>query len=244
MKTKTYSYRGRIYSEIPKEIADILTIKSGDEIEFKPVYENLVLIAPSRGEAKQEAKEQKQEQGQELEKKKIELLKKVNSIKYYDRTYDNVANLLNSEEKKLFDEMFKEGMLFRYKRAGKELLGIDKKYFKFVIEGKNSLTEKLVKEGYIVLDDQNQAKELNDILRQEKLNVRGIRGFDKRYYIVSVEKLDEIEKKLDKILTKEKILKTISSELGLPEDLCKAAIEILRDDGKIIEKRKNTYVLA
>jgi bifunctional DNA-binding transcriptional regulator/antitoxin component of YhaV-PrlF toxin-antitoxin module len=79
MKTKTYSYRGRIYSEIPKEIADILTIKSGDEIEFKPVYENLVLIAPSsqaRGKraktgAGPRAREKKDRTAQESEFDKV-----------------------------------------------------------------------------------------------------------------------------------------------------------------------------
>ncbi|MCX6010164.1 MAG: hypothetical protein NTW48_09085, partial [Chloroflexi bacterium] len=89
-----------------------------------------------------------------------------------------------------------------------------------------------------------QMKALNDKIRNEKLPVRGIRGFDKRYYIMSQEKLSEIEGRLEKALTKEKTLKAISAELGLPEDFCRAAVEILREDGTIIEKRKNSYVLA
>jgi bifunctional DNA-binding transcriptional regulator/antitoxin component of YhaV-PrlF toxin-antitoxin module len=236
MKTKTYSYRGRIYSEIPQEVVEALKIKAGDEIEFKPVYDNVVLLTPSK-EAKEESKS-------ELSKEKIELLKKVNSIKHYDRTYDKIVKGLNTKEKEIFDELLKNDVLFKYKRSGKELIGIDKNYFKYIIEQKDDLIEKLVKDGCIVIEEQSKIKALTDRIKSEKLNVRGIRGFDKRYYIMSQEKLSEIEDKLEKILTKEKMLKTISAELGLPEDLCKAAIEILREDGKIVERKKNTYVLA
>jgi len=237
MKTKTYSYRGRLYSEIPKEVAEALAISSGDEIEFKPVYDNVVLITPSKELSKEAPKG-------EIDSKEIELLKKVNSIRHYDRTYDKTAKLLNPEEKAMFDELFKKGALFKYKRTGKELIGLDKKYFKYVIEERDELIDKLAKEGCIVIEDQNQVKALNDRIKREKLGVRGIRGFDRRYYIVTLEKLADIEDRLEKILTKEKMLKAISAELGLPEDLCRAAIEILREDGKIVEKKKNSYVLA
>lgn len=236
MKAKTYSYKGRLYSEIPKEAAEALAIKSGDEIEFKPVHGNLVLIVP--------AKEEQKEAKGELSSEEIGLLKKVNTIKHYDRTYDNVSKMLDAPERKLFDELFTKKAIFKYRRGARELIGIDKKFFKYVIDEKDGIIDKLTKEGCIVIEDQNQAKELNDKLRKEKLAVRGIRAFDKRYYIMSQEKLSEIEGKLEKILTKEKMLKAISSELGLPEDLCRAATEILREDGKIIEKRKNYYVLA
>lgn len=237
MKTKTYSYRGRLYSEIPKEVAEALAISSGDEIEFKPVYDNVVLITPSKESPKEQPKG-------EIDREEIELLKKVNSIRHYDRTYEKTAKLLSSEEKKVFDELFKKGALFKYKRTGKELIGLDKKYFKYVIEERDELIDKLAKEGCIVIEDQNQAKALNDRIKREKLGVRGIRGFDRRYYIVTLEKLSEIEDRLEKILTKEKMLKAISAELGLSEDLCRAAIEILREDGKIVEKKKNSYILA
>jgi len=237
MKTKTYSYRGRLYSEIPKEIADALVIKPGDEIDFKPVYDNVVLITPSKEPTKEQPKG-------ELSKEEIELLKKVNSIKHYDRTYEKTAGALNAEEKAIFDGLFKKDALFEYKRTGRELIGIDKKYFKYVVGERDELIEKLAKEGCIVIEEQAQMKALNDKIRNEKLPVRGIRGFDKRYYIMSQEKLSEIEGRLEKTLTKEKTLKAISAELDLPEDFCRAAVEILREDGTIIEKRKNSYVLA
>ena len=236
MKTKTYSYKGRLYSEIPKEVAEALEISPGDEIEFKPVYDNVVLITPS--------KETKEQPKGEIDSEEIELLKKVNSIRHYDRTYDKTAKLLNAKEKTVFDGLFKKGALFKYKRTGRELIGLDKKYFKYVIEERDELVDKLAKEGCIVIEDQNQAKALNDRIKREKLGVRGIRGFDRRYYIVTLEKLADIENGLEKILTKEKMLKAISTELELPEDLCRAAIEILREDGKIVEKKKNSYVLA
>jgi hypothetical protein len=237
MKTKTYSYRGRLYSEIPKEIADALVIKPGDEIDFKPVYDNVVLITPSKEPPKEQQKG-------EISKEEIELLKKVNSIRHYDRTYDKTTRLLNAEERALFDGLFEKGALFKYKRSGRELIGLDKKYFKYVVEERDGLIDKLVKDGCIVVEEQSQMKALNDKIKNEKLGVRGIRGFDKRYYIMSQEKLSEIEGKLEKTLTKEKTLKAISAELELPEDFCRAAVEILREDGTIIEKRKNSYVLA
>jgi len=233
MRTKTYSYKGRLYSEIPKEAADALKIKSGDELEFKTVYNNVVMIVPVEAQAQNE-----------LTADEIEFLKKVNSIKYYNRTYDNVSKILTGQEKKMLDELLKRDVLFEYKREGKKLMGIDKKYLKYVFGEKSELVEALVKDGFLVLEDQNKVKELSDKLKQEKLNVRGIRGFDKRYYIVSAEKLSEMELKLETVLVKEKMLKTISSELGVAEELCRAVLEILLEDGKVIEKKKNNYVLA
>ena len=234
MRTKTYSYKGRLYSEIPKEAADALKIKSGDELEFKTVYNNVVMIVPAEAQA----------QKNELTADEIEFLKKVNSIKHYNRTYDNVSKILTGQEKKMLDELLKRDVLFEYKREGKKLMGIDKKYLKYVFGEKSELVEALVKDGFLVLEDQNKVKELSDKLKQEKLNVRGIRGFDKRYYIVSAEKLSEMELKLESVLVKEKMLKTISSELGVAEELCRAVLEILLEDGKVIEKKKNNYVLA
>jgi hypothetical protein len=237
MKTKTYSYKGRLYSEIPKEAADALKIKSGDEIEFTSVYENLVLIAPVKAAAKKETKE-------DVNAQEIALLQKVNSIRHYDRTYNNILKMLDTGEAKMLDDLFKRDVLFEYNRSGKKLVGIDKKYFKYIIEEKDEQMERLLDRGYLVIEDQEKAKNLTDKLKKDKLPVRGIRGFDKRYYIVSAEKLEEIRKKLEKILTKEKPIKTISSELGVAEELCKAALEILLADGEIFEKRKNIYVLA
>jgi bifunctional DNA-binding transcriptional regulator/antitoxin component of YhaV-PrlF toxin-antitoxin module len=240
MKAKTYSYKGRLYTEIPKEAADLLKIKSGDEIDFTSIRD-IVFISPSAKQA--ELKKEEIAKQAELKKEEIELLKKVNSIKHYDRTYNNIVKILESSERKMLDDLFKRDVLFEYSRSGKKLVGLDKKYFQYIIDDKGPI-EKLRKEGYLVLEDEQKAKELNDSIKREKLPVRGIRGFDKRYYIVTGEKLKEVENKLSKILTKEKNLKAISSELDVAEDLCKAVLEILLADGEIFEKKRNTYILA
>jgi hypothetical protein len=71
-----------------------------------------------------------------------------------------------------------------------------------------------------------------------------VRGFDKKYYIIGKPALADLERKFDRLLAKEKQLKAVADELGVKEGLARAAIEVLREEGKIIEKRRGTYCLA
>jgi biotin operon repressor len=108
------------------------------------------------------------------------------------------------------------------------------------------MLEALAKEGYLIVENPALAKDVDEKLKREKResDYRGVRGFDKKYYLISKSGLAELEKKFDKALAKEKQLKAVADELGVKEGLAKAAIEVLREEGKIIEKRRGTYCLA
>ena len=72
-----------------------------------------------------------------------------------------------------------------------------------------------------------------------------MRGFDRAYYIITSEALETIGSDIIAVLKDGTLaLNVIASECGIETDLCKAVLEVLRESGDIIEKRKDTYSLV
>jgi hypothetical protein len=161
-------------------------------------------------------------------------LKKIGNIKHYDRTTDRISKMLSKDEKEVLNSLLAKKVLFIYYKNKKELLGISKEYFKyFVPDDASDFT-------YAIFDNEREAAE---IIKKQKY-VRGVRGFDKKFYLISEAQLRDIEKKLQKILVKDKGIEAISTELKIEENLCRAALENLREEGTVIEKKKNVYAWA
>jgi biotin operon repressor/antitoxin component of MazEF toxin-antitoxin module len=265
---KTHFFDGKLLVEIPQEAADALGIKAGEEIEFSVEGKKVVLLGKGAAPAAAKAEAPKAWAAAErktLTDREIVILKRVNDIRSWNRTIATINKELTRYEKAIFDYLLKNKIIFAYKKEGKELFGISKEYLDYVIgkrlpkeeqkeekkeakeeSPKDPLTDKLEKEGFLVLEHEGQAKELNMKLRYEKKEgtVKGTRGFDKKYYVIKTDRLMDLERRLPKAIGKGKSLKDIAAELKLSEGLCKAAIELMREDGKIIEKRRDVYALA
>src|SRR3989338_5255812 len=100
--------------------------------------------------------------------------------------------------------------------------------------------------GYAVVEDHTEVQNLTSQLKMQNKDqdVIGVRGFDKRYYIISKEKLRDTESAISKIMDSEKNFSELLNSSGLEEDLLRTAIEVMREEGSVIEKRKNVYVMA
>lgn len=244
-KTKTHAFKGRLYCEIPQDIVKQLGLEAGDEVEFKHAHEKVALIVPSK----------------KAEKKPLvteaSILEKLTALSHPDRTKDKVEKILTKEEKEVFEKMKKKKIFFDYIKKGKKLIGITKKYYKApkasspksssfpaaaAIE-KNEMIDKLQREGCLVLDNIGT---LTGDLRKRGLEKRviGIRGFDKKFYIILNQRLLELEGKIMKSTQKKRKVEDLAKELNISEPLCRAALEILREDGRVIEKANNEYVAA
>ncbi len=109
----------------------------------------------------------------------------------------------------------------------------------------NSLIEKMNKEGYIVAENDNEAKMISESLSQriKAGNVLGIKGFDSHYYIFTSEFFDKCNIKIKKCFSNSNkcSLKELSEKTGLNEKVCKGILMFLLEEGDIIEKSNSTY---
>jgi predicted transcriptional regulator len=95
--------------------------------------------------------------------------------------------------------------------------------------------------GVLTEDDmQNFLKEHEESIKSGDIKV--LKGFDKKYYAINTNLLNTIRQRiLKEIESQEKSVKDISEKTGLDEELCKCALEILKEEGAVFEKRKGWY---
>jgi len=103
----------------------------------------------------------------------------------------------------------------------------------------------LKKDGFLVCKNVNEVKALSENLKKdiEDGKIKGIKGFDGMYHIV---KTDLYEKHREKIISTIKDEKGINSagvaeKMEIDKTLVKIICELLKDEGEIIEKRKDQF---
>ncbi len=213
----------RFFCEIPKEVLDKLGLKEGDWIEFLNVYKDLFVLAPRKPK---------------LTEEEINLLQKIGKIRYNERTKERVERILSHKEKDLLSELKKKEIVFEYKKSGRTLYGISRDYFHYAV-GSNGKKE--FKYGIFTEENmQKFLKEYEDSIKAGDIKI--IKGFDKKYYAISTNVLDTVRQRiLKEIESTEKSVKDLSEKTGLEEELCKCALEILKEEGTVFEKKKGWY---
>jgi len=195
--------------------------------------------------------------GVTFSRQELSVLKKINFIKFSERTPSTVSKKLTKPEcavlKILLDKrlikIYKGG---KYSKEGVYII-VDFVYPLMVVgavpdynsaDGKlggNSpklLKSKVKLPDYQIITDKNTALSLSKKLEQEikKGEVIGIKSFDGNFYVVRTKYYDEMSIKIEKCLMKEDLnLIQISDVLKLKTDACKAILKIMNDKGIIIE---------
>lgn len=110
----------------------------------------------------------------------------------------------------------------------------------------NALVEKMNKEGFIVAENDNEAKMLSESLSQKIKSgkVLGIKGFDSQYYIFTSDFFDRANSKISICFSRNDgkcSLKEISEITGLNDKICKGILMFLLEKGDVIEKSNSTY---
>ena len=127
---------------------------------------------------------------------------------------------------------------------------VEKQIKKELKEEKREETDpikRLNKEGYIVLQSEADAKNISDVLSEKikKNQVTGIRGFDKKYYIVKSSFVLKYQSKVKSVLKDgAKPADKIAEILEIRPEATVALLTVLREEGELIEKRKGTFALA
>ncbi len=102
----------------------------------------------------------------------------------------------------------------------------------------------LAKRGYAIIQNELEAKLISKTLEQQIKNkeVFGVRGFDKKFYIVSETYLNPLSERLRTALgRKEMPIKELAAAAKADENGCLAVLQVLKEQGDIIEKRKGVF---
>lgn len=105
--------------------------------------------------------------------------------------------------------------------------------------------ERLEKEGYAVVEGEAEARRLSEELRPRRRDIRGFRGFDRKYYVVKNSFIMKHAKRIRESLGEgNKTADQVAAATGLPKGACIAILTIMNEEGEVIEKRKGVFVLA
>jgi biotin operon repressor len=101
--------------------------------------------------------------------------------------------------------------------------------------------------GYMVVEYENEAKRVSQLLERKIKNgeIFGIRGFDKKFYILSRQFYSTFYPRIVKAIAgKQSSASDIAESLKLSEPACIALLQMMKENGEIIEKRKGAYELV
>jgi len=181
-----------------------------------------------------------------LVKNKIASLLNDKNLTFQDKVEGSFEKLLNKEDLKVFKEMILNKEVETFKLSEKYKKGVYQITSKNhnLIENNNSDFSEFNNNGYMVLkntqDAKNFSKDFEDDIKSGF--ILGIKSFDGNYYILKKELFDKLQDKVKSLDLKGSFsLENLSSSLKSSSDLIKVFIEILKEEGKVIEKRKEMY---
>jgi len=97
--------------------------------------------------------------------------------------------------------------------------------------------------GFFIFEDSNSATKfaysIKEDIEQEK--VKGIKGFNNRFYFFSTTYYTRMKDKIISLLESPQTLNQLAEGLELNEDIIKGILELLKEDGLIFEKKKDLF---
>lgn len=105
--------------------------------------------------------------------------------------------------------------------------------------------EKLERDGYLVVDSEAEARRLSEELRSRRRDIHGIRGFDKKYYVVKNTFIMKHAKKIrESLASGNKTADQVAAATNLPRGACVAILTIMNEEGEVIEKKRGVFILS
>jgi bifunctional DNA-binding transcriptional regulator/antitoxin component of YhaV-PrlF toxin-antitoxin module len=136
---KVYRSNNKLIIAIPNDVVSALGIKEGDDLDFFEYVNStyilakkndiVKLLAGSRevqaqtqgtGKAVQEFKVQFSKEAQSISQAELAVLKKLDTMRYNDRTASKVNSVLNSSEKEILQLLIKRKIVSPFKKEGEK----------------------------------------------------------------------------------------------------------------------------
>ncbi len=227
MKTKIW--KGDFVIIFNAAEAEALGLDVDKKIEIKKVDDGVLVLLIKGG--KKETKE---------EEKILELLRKTPLKNRVEGVFEK---FLNKEYLPVFERMLERGEIVKFK--------LSEKYKKAIYKIKEELeakAENVKQKEFWIFNDEKDAKKFSKENEKELRlgKIKGIKGFDGKFYFIRNSKYRKERKKILDYLKgkKEVALKDILNYLTIEKDLCLGIIEMLKEEGLIIEKRRNIFRLV
>ena len=253
---------------IPKEM---FGIREGAQLELIEVKPGIYSLVSPDALAYAVRKEAPPPEEPAMEKLKISfeelcLLKKMASMPMEKRTLKGM-NLTGSEQMMLNSLMKRDLIFFSEKKYPGGAYGLSREAYELVTRGSASpatpqnpappqpaekLSEKkalnweehLAKYGYVIIENEADARDASAKLEQELKagEVLGTRGFDKKYYVAQRRFYHAWNEKIRPELKGKMLnIEQLAKKLNMSEVAARVALELMREQGEIIEKKKGMY---
>ncbi|MDD4984031.1 MAG: hypothetical protein PHH82_04325 [Candidatus ainarchaeum sp.] len=98
--------------------------------------------------------------------------------------------------------------------------------------------------GFFIFEDSNSATKFAYSIREdiEQEKVKGIKGFNNRFYFFSTTYYTKMKDKIIPLLTvSPQTLTQLAEGLEVNEDIVKGILELLKEDGLVFEKKKDVF---
>ncbi|NYZ79141.1 hypothetical protein H0N99_03245 [Candidatus Micrarchaeota archaeon] len=244
---------------LPNGMVEKLKLQGGEEVDFYEIKPGMFTLV-KKDTVERMLKDEIGEVALPEEKKgvgmeEMGLLRKLNSIKFSERIPYTVNKKLSQREKEVLSKLIERGAVLVYKGGKYSKTGVYEisnnvytllKSEKPEVEG-GTPEEQLEKKGYAVVEDARDAEELCKKFDREirSGDIIGTRGFDKRFYVAKRSWFTSLFEKVRQSMRKgANNIADISRELKISEPACAVILEIMKDKGDAIEKRRGCYGLV
>ena len=210
--------------------------------------------------------------GSALAESEMEVIRKLSAVRFEKRIPSEVDRMLSAPERKVLSALVEKKLItvFRSGKYGKEgvynitdgvypmargmpsgasvqMAQIKPAQQESKAQPSANMPDALSKKGWMVLENENEARSLSDTASALVKNgdVIGIRAFDRKYYFISKSFLEKWEGRICGSLAKgNKTADELSDELGIEPDGCRAILYNLCDEGAVLEKQKGKFASA
>ncbi len=192
------------------------------------------------------------------------LVQKLLKIRFEQRTPENVDNMLTADEKQCLQGLLDKGYLtiLRSNKYKDGVYNISNNVFAAaskrgdVVQAYASPKEASntpsppdqppMSQDYVVLENADMASKLSYALRKQGRHnsVLGVKGFDGKFYIVTKSFFSKLAPIMLKSLESPKDVDALAAECRLPKDGCLAVLNLLAEQGDVLEKNKGVFALA
>ncbi len=285
---RVYKQNNKLAVYLSREVVEKLGLQEDDEVDFFSLEgggfvfakksDIAKMLASGKGEVPQikERKDVAQRFRKEitLSQDEIDVLKKMDELRYNERTKEKVNKRLDQEGRRILQELENKKVVNLFSKGNSELYSISNDIYNRFLMRKQPKQEKsaektekrerneisnliqmiddenvrtLEKDGFVVLSSESEASLLSTKLEESIRRgfVLGTRAFNKKYYIAL---RSFIEKNGPKLVAKMKEGKSkiddLASAAGISEDGARAVLYFLAESGEVSEKKRDLFSLA
>ncbi len=162
-----------------------------------------------------------------------------------DKVEGAFEKFLKSEDLKVFKELLRSKYIYIFKLSDKYKKGIYK--VSDSAQKENNTFDDFDKNSCVIITNQNDASTFsqkhNDQIKANK--IIGLKSFDGNYYVIDFLLFKQTKDKIFSLKLENTFsIKDIQDKLNLSEDVIKITLELIKEDGLVIEKRKEIYQLV